>query len=73
MGALSPEGAHYVSPGQSAAPPWVHMATPGRSPERAKLRLGLMRVVSPFQGLVFVIMMTQGGAARLTTLRSALG
>ncbi len=30
-------------------------------------------VVSPFQGLVFVILVTQGGAARLAPLRSALG
>ena len=29
--------------------------------------------VSPFQGLVLVLSFTQGGAARLTTLRSALG
>ena len=29
--------------------------------------------MSPFQGLVFVIMVTQGGAARLAPLRSALG
>ena len=30
-------------------------------------------VVSPFQGLVFVILVTQGGAARLASLRCALG
>ncbi len=30
-------------------------------------------LVSPFQGLVFVIMITQGGAGRLTPPRSALG
>ena len=32
-----------------------------------------MPVVSPFQGLVSVILLTQGDAARLTPLRSALG
>ncbi len=30
-------------------------------------------VVSPFQGLVVVLLFTQGGAARLAPLRSALG
>ncbi len=33
----------------------------------------MQTVVSPFQGLVFVIIVTQGGAARLAPLRSALG
>ena len=32
-----------------------------------------MAVVSPFQGLVLVILLTQGDAARLTPLRSAPG
>jgi len=33
----------------------------------------LQSLVSPFQGLVFMIMITQGGAGRLTPLRSAMG
>ncbi len=69
------KGREHLSPGQSAAPPWVGMTVPGRSPERAKLLTAqrnwiVSAFVSPFQGLVVVTLFGQWrrGAAAAASL-----
>ena len=70
-----PEGAQQVSPGQSAAPPWVTVTLNSQCPERAQHGIANVwqSLVVPFQGVRFFVLPTQGGAPRLAPLRSALG
>ena len=61
-----PEGAQQISPGQSAAPPWVTVTPNSQCPERAQHGSANVApsLVVPFQGVRFFVSPTPRAALR---------